>query len=50
MMLRKTAKCRQPAASPKSIGLTPKRIGFITENGQGLFENVKVWTMSLEEE
>jgi hypothetical protein len=35
---------------PESIGITPKRIGFITENGQGLFEHVKVWTMSLEGE
>ena len=32
-----------------AIGLTPRRIGFIVENGQGLFENVRVWPMTLGE-
>ena len=32
-----------------AIGLTPRRIGFIAENGQGLFENVRVWPMTLGE-
>lgn len=31
------------------IGLPPQRIGFVSENGQGLFENVKVWPMTLDE-
>jgi hypothetical protein len=34
---------------PGTIGRTPQRIGFIAENGQGLFENVKAWTMNLDE-
>ena len=34
---------------PGSIGRTPQRVGFIAENGQGLFENVRVWSMNLEE-
>jgi len=35
--------------APGSIGLTPERIGFIAQNGQGLFENLKVWSMNLDE-
>ncbi len=35
--------------APGSIGLTPKRIGFIAQNGQGLFDNLKVWSMNLDE-
>jgi hypothetical protein len=34
---------------PGGIGRTPQRLGFIVENGQGLFENVKAWSMSLDE-
>ena len=34
---------------PGGIGLTPQRLGFIAENGQGLFENVKAWSMTLDE-
>lgn len=34
---------------PGGIGLTPRRIGFIAENGQGLFENLRVWSMTLDE-
>ena len=34
---------------PGAIGHTPQRIGFIAENGQGLFENVKAWSMNLDE-
>jgi len=35
--------------APGSIGLTPERIGFIAQNGQALFENLKVWSMNLDE-
>jgi hypothetical protein len=35
---------------PGGIGLTPRRIGFIAENGQGYFENLRAWSMSLDEE
>ena len=35
--------------APGSIGLTPERIGFIAQNGQGLFGNLKVWSMNLDE-
>ncbi len=34
---------------PGTVGLTPQRIGFIVENGQGVFENVKAWGMDLDE-
>ena len=34
---------------PGNIGLTPQRIGFIVENGLGLFENVTVAPMTLDE-
>ncbi|MHB8969254.1 MAG: hypothetical protein ACYC3X_03515 [Pirellulaceae bacterium] len=34
---------------PGSLGLTPQRLGFIAENGQGLFENIRAWSMTLEE-
>jgi hypothetical protein len=33
---------------PAGIGQTPRRIGFIAENGQGLFENVKIAPMTLD--
>lgn len=36
--------------SPGGIGLTPERIGFIAENGQGLYSNLKVWSMNLDEQ
>lgn len=35
--------------APGSIGATPRRIGFIAQNGQGLFDNVRVWSMNLTE-
>lgn len=35
--------------APGSIGLTPERIGFIAQNGQGLFDNLKIWSMNLDE-
>ena len=34
---------------PGRIGLTPQRLGFIAENGEGVFENVKAWSMNLDE-
>ena len=34
---------------PGGIGLTPKRIGFVAENGEGVFENLRVWSMTLDE-
>ncbi|MHB8862625.1 MAG: glycoside hydrolase family protein [Pirellulaceae bacterium] len=34
---------------PGTIGRTPQRIGFIAENGQGVFENVTAWSMNLDE-
>ncbi len=34
---------------PGGIGRIPQRVGFIAENGQGLFENVKAWSMTLDE-
>jgi len=33
---------------PGGIGATPQRVGFIAQNGQGFFENVKVWPMTLD--
>ena len=33
---------------PGGIGATPQRVGFIAQNGQGLFENVKAWSMTLD--
>jgi hypothetical protein len=33
--------------APGSIGTTPQRIGFIAQNGQGLFGNLKAWSMNL---
>ena len=32
---------------PGGIGRTPLRLGFIAQNGQGLFGNVKAWSMNL---
>lgn len=34
---------------PGGIGRTPVRLGFIAQNGQGLFGDVKAWSMSLGE-
>jgi hypothetical protein len=34
---------------PGKIGLTPQRIGFIAENGEGIFENVSIAPMKLDE-
>jgi hypothetical protein len=34
---------------PGGIGVTPQRVGFLVQNGQGLFENVKAWSMTLDE-
>jgi hypothetical protein len=31
------------------IGRTPRRIGFVTENGQGIFTNVRLWPMTLDQ-
>jgi hypothetical protein len=36
--------------APGGVGHTPRRIGFLAQNGQGMVENVKVWSMSLEQE
>jgi hypothetical protein len=33
---------------PGGIGVTPRRVGFIAQNGQGLFENVRAWSMTLD--
>jgi hypothetical protein len=33
---------------PGGIGLTPCRIGFIGEDGIGVFENVRAWSMTLD--
>ena len=35
--------------APGTIGLTPRRIGFIAQNGQDLFDNLKAWSMNLDE-
>jgi hypothetical protein len=35
--------------APSGVGVTPRRIGFITENGLGQFENVRVSPMTLDE-
>ena len=34
---------------PDVAGLTPERIGFVVQNGQGLFSDLKVWSMDLDE-
>ncbi len=34
---------------PGGIGLAPQRVGFIAQNGCALFENLKVWSMTLDE-
>jgi hypothetical protein len=34
---------------PGGVGRTPIRFGFIAQNGQGLFGQVKAWTMNLTE-
>jgi hypothetical protein len=34
---------------PGGVGATPQRIGFIAQNGQGQFENVRAWSMTLDE-
>jgi hypothetical protein len=34
---------------PDRPGLTPRRIGFLAQNGQGTFENLKAWSMNLAE-
>jgi len=34
---------------PETIGNTPKRLGFIAQNGQAVVGNLKVWSMSLDE-
>jgi len=31
----------------ESIGLTPQRIGFIVQNGRGIFKDIKAWQMNL---
>jgi hypothetical protein len=33
---------------PGGIGVTPQRVGFIAQNGQGLVENVRAWAMTLD--
>ncbi len=33
---------------PGRIGATPQRVGLIAQNGQGWFENVQAWTMTLD--
>jgi len=35
--------------APGSIGATPQRIGLIAQNGQGLFDDLRVWSMNLAE-
>ncbi|MDD5705234.1 MAG: hypothetical protein PHR35_04875 [Kiritimatiellae bacterium] len=37
------------AHDPDHPGITPRRLGFIVQNGQGFFEDVQMWTMSLHE-
>jgi hypothetical protein len=34
---------------PDGVGHTPRRLGFIAQNGQGLFHNVQAWSMNLDE-
>jgi hypothetical protein len=34
---------------PGGVGRTPVRFGFIAQNGQGLFGDIKAWSMSLAE-
>jgi hypothetical protein len=34
---------------PGAIGVTPQRVGFIVQNGQGFLENLKAWSMTLDE-
>jgi len=34
---------------PGGIGVTPQRVGFLVQNGQGVLENVKAWSMTLDE-
>ncbi|MBM4093496.1 MAG: hypothetical protein FJ276_29410 [Planctomycetes bacterium] len=33
---------------PDRPGRTPRRLGFVTENGIGVFENLRAWSMNLE--
>jgi hypothetical protein len=33
---------------PDRPGRTPRRLGFVTENGIGVFDNVRAWSMNLE--
>lgn len=33
---------------PGGIGVTPRRVGFIAQNGQGFLENVRAWAMTLD--
>jgi hypothetical protein len=33
---------------PGGIGATPRRLGFIVQNGHGFLENVKAWSMALD--
>ena len=33
--------------TPGTVGRTPKRIGFVAENGQAVFRDVKAWAMNL---
>lgn len=35
--------------NPDIIGKTPKRLGFISQNGQAVFENLKIWKMTLDD-
>ena len=46
-----TCWCRRstPATHRARIGLTPQRLGFIAQNGQAVFENVRAWSMNLDE-
>lgn len=34
---------------PGGIGLAPQRVGFIAQNGCALLENLKAWSMTLDE-
>jgi len=35
--------------APGGIGLIPQRIGFVVQNGRGLFEDLRVWSMNVDE-
>jgi len=34
--------------APGGVGTTPRRVGFVAQNGQGVFENLCAWAMTLD--